>query len=60
MLWGNKTTKKNLSKHNCEKNLDGKNHYHTKNLDGKNYYHPKILTTIKNWEVVEFPSQFFY
>ena len=40
--WCYKTTK-NLSKHNCEKNLDGKNHYHPKNLDGKNYYHPKNL-----------------
>ena len=36
-----------MSKYNCEKNLDGKNHYHPKNLDGKNHYHPRILTNHK-------------
>ena len=39
--------KKNLSKHNCQKNLDGKNYYCPKNLDGKNHYYPRILTTIQ-------------
>ena len=36
-----------LSKHNCQRNLDGKNYYCPKNLDWKNYYHPRILTTIQ-------------
>ena len=40
-------TNKNLSKHNCQKNLDGKNYYCPKNLDGKNHYHPRILTNHK-------------
>ena len=36
-----------LSKHNCQKNLDGKNYYCPKNLDGKNHYHPRIWLTIQ-------------
>ena len=38
---------KNLSKHNCQKKMDGKNYYCPKNLDGKNHYHPRILTNHK-------------
>ena len=33
---------KNLSKHNCQKNLDSKNYYCPKKLDGKNHYHPSF------------------
>ena len=36
-----------MSKHNCQKNLGGKNYYCSKNLDGKNHYHPRILTNHK-------------